>query len=83
MEYSILTCTDGNNTVRAEHIKDKDTAFKTFHHWCELLFNDNSFTKGMVKVLDENLDTVEGKLKLILKTPNEVEEEQEEQPAEE
>ena len=65
MEYSILTCTDGNNIVRAEHIKGKDTAFKTFHHWCELLFNDNSFTKGMVKLLDENLDCVEGKMEFI------------------
>ena len=66
MEYSILTCTDGNNIVRAEHIKDKDTAFKTFHHWCELLYNDNSFTTAMVKVVDENLDCVEGKMELIV-----------------
>ena len=40
-------------------------AFKQFHHWCELLFNDNSFTYGVIKVLDENLDTVEGKMELI------------------
>lgn len=65
MKYSIITCTDGNNVVRAEGITDRESAFKSFHHWCELLFNDNSFTYGVIKVLDENLDTVEGKLEVI------------------
>ena len=65
MEYSIITCTDGNNIVRAEGITDRENAFKTFHHWCELLFNDDSFTYGVIKVLDENLDCVEGKMELI------------------
>ncbi len=65
MKYSIITCTDGNNVVRAEGITDKENAFKQFHHWCELLFNDDSFTYGVIKVLDENLDTVEGKMELI------------------
>ena len=65
MKYSIITCTDGNNVVRAEGITDKENAFKQFHHWCELLFNDDSFTYGVIKVLDENLDCVEGKMELI------------------
>ena len=65
MKYSILTCTDGNNVVRAEGITDRESAFKQFHHWCELLFNDDSFTYGVIKVLDENLDCVENKMELI------------------
>lgn len=65
MKYSIITCTDGNNVVRAEGITDRESAIKSFHHWCELLFNDDSFTYGVIKVLDENLDTVEGKMELI------------------
>lgn len=78
MKYSILTCTDGNNVVRAEGITSKEDAFKTFHHWCELLFNDDSFTYGVIKVLDENLDTVEGKMELINRRQPEEEENTEE-----
>lgn len=65
MEYAILTVTDGNNVVRAEHISDIENARKTWHHWCELLISDNSFTKGMVKLVDENLDLVESKMEYI------------------
>lgn len=65
MEYAILTVTDGNNVVRAEHISDIENARKTWHQWCELLISDNSFTKGMVKLVDENLDLVEGKMEYI------------------
>ena len=65
MKYAIISNTDGNNVVRAEGITDKESAFKQFHHWCELLFNDDSFTYGVIKVLDENLDCVENKMELI------------------
>lgn len=65
MKYAIISNTDGNNVVRAEGITDRESAFKQFHHWCELLFNDDSFTYGVIKVLDENLDCVEGKLEVI------------------
>ena len=65
MKFSILTCTDGNNTIREEGITDKNNAFARFHYWCNLLFNDNTFEYGVIKVLDENLDCVEGKMELI------------------
>ena len=81
-KFSVVTCTDGNYLIRSEH-SSKEQAFKAFHSLCAALWNDDSFTTAMVKVLDENLDCVEGKMELILKTPNEVEEEQEEQLAEE
>jgi len=70
MEYSVVTCTNGDNLVRGEHIKTKEAAFKQFHYWCDLLYGDSSMAgkKGMVKVLDENLDCVEGKLELIDRT---------------
>lgn len=69
MEYAILTVTDGNNVVRAEHISDIEDARKTWHHWCELLISDNSFAKGMVKLVDENLDLVENKMEYIEHEP--------------
>lgn len=65
MEYAIITVTDGNNVVRAEHIANIEDARKAWHHWCELLISDKSFTKGMVKLVDENLDLVEGKMEYI------------------
>lgn len=65
MEYAIITVTDGNNVVRAEHIANIEDARKAWHHWCELLISDNSFAKGMVKLVDENLDLVEGKMEYI------------------
>ena len=74
MKYSIITCTDGNNIVRAEGITDRESAIKSFHHWCELLFNDDTFEYGVIKVLDENLDTVEGKMELINRRQPEPEE---------
>ena len=69
MEYAIITVTDGNNVVRAEHISDIENARKTWHHWCELLISDTSFSKGMVKLVDENLDLVEGKMEYITHEP--------------
>lgn len=49
MKYAIITCTDGNNVVRAEGITDRESAFKQFHHWCELLFNDDALLMGLSK----------------------------------
>ena len=65
MKFSILTCTDGNNVVRAEGIKDIELAKQTFYHWAEQLIADKSFEYGTLKLMDENLDTVEGKMELI------------------
>jgi hypothetical protein len=50
-----------------------------------LLISDNSFTKGMVKLVDENLDLVEGKMECITHdaVAPVVEEEPEEEPVEE
>ena len=63
--YYIITITDGNLVVRVEKTTDLETAKQNFHHWCELLISDKSFSKGMVKLLDENLDCVEGKMEFI------------------
>ena len=69
MEYAVISVTDGNNVVRAEHIANIEDARKTWHHWCELLISDSSFTKGMVKLVDENLDLVDGKMEYITHEP--------------
>lgn len=64
MRYSIITVTDGNFLVRSEW-GDKASAFKAFHSLCAALWNDTGFSTAMVKVVDENLDTVEGKMEFI------------------
>ena len=65
MKYAIISNTDGNNVVRAEGITDRESAIKSFHHWCESIINDKTFEYGMIKLMDENLDCVEGKMELI------------------
>ena len=65
MKYSIISCTDGNNTIRQEGITDRESAIKSFHHFCEIIMDDKSFEYGMIKLMDENLDCVEGKMELI------------------
>lgn len=63
--FYIVTITDGNLAVRAEKMTNLETAKQNFHHWCELLISDKSFSTGMVKLLDDNLDCVEGKMEFI------------------
>lgn len=65
MKYAIITNTDGSNTIREEGITDKNHAFARFHYWCNLLFNDDTFEYGMIKLMDKNLDCVENKMELI------------------
>lgn len=69
MRYAVVTCTNGAFLIRTEH-SDKESAFAAFHSLCATLYKDASMAgkKGMVKVLDENLDCVEGKLELIDRT---------------
>lgn len=86
MEYSVISVTDGNNVVRAEHIKDIESARMQWHHYCEILINSKDFSTGMVKLLDENLDLVEGKMEYIEHEPAPVVEEEpveESEPVEE
>ena len=63
--YAVVTCTDGNYLIRSEH-GSKEQAFKAFHGLCAALWNDTGFSTAMVKVVDENLDCVEGKMELIV-----------------
>lgn len=65
-KYIVISCTDSNYLIRSEH-NTKEKAFAAFHNLCGLLLTDASMAgkKGMVRVLDENLDTVEGKMEFI------------------
>jgi len=73
-KYCVCTCTNGAFLIRTEH-SDKESAFAAFHSLCATLYKDASMAgkKGMVKVLDENLDTCEGKMELIDRTNEDTE----------
>lgn len=64
MKYAIVTVVDGNFLIRSEW-SNKNSAIQAFHSLCSALIGDIGFTHAMVKVLDENLDTVDGKMEYI------------------
>lgn len=72
-KFAVVTCTNGAFLIRTEH-SDKESAFAAFHSLCATLYKDASMAgkKGMVKVLDENLDCTEGKFELIDRTNEDI-----------
>lgn len=68
MKYAVVTVVDGNFLIRSEW-SNKNSAIQAFHSLCAALIGDIGFTHAMVKVLDENLDTVDGKMEYITHEP--------------
>lgn len=68
MKYAVVTVVDGNFLIRSEW-SNKNSAIQAFHSLCAALIGDIGFTHAMVKVLDENLDTVNGKIEYIEHEP--------------
>ena len=60
MKYGIIKCINGNYFVHAEGITNVDNAKTTFHGLCQTLWNAPDVITAMVKIVDENLDCVEG-----------------------
>lgn len=56
-KYAIITVVDGNYLIRSEW-GNLESAVRAFHSLCAALIAEASFSKCMVKVMDENLDTV-------------------------
>ena len=65
MKYSLIACTNGNFAVKSEHGENKQAAMVAFHKLCETYWNAPDVTSAMIKVVDENLDTVDGKMEYI------------------
>lgn len=86
MKYSIIDVVNGTFKVRTEHGENKQAALVAFHDRCKVLWNAPDVITAMVKLVDENLDTVDGKMEYITHTPQapaEVEPETVEEPTEE
>ena len=89
MKYSLIACTNGNFAVKSEHGENKQAAMVAFHQLSASYWNAPDVTSAMIKVVDENLDTVDGKMEYITHDAiapvvvEEAEEEPEEEPVEE
>lgn len=65
MNYSVISCINGNFKIEAETGENKQQAFTTFHSKCTAFGNASDVITGMVTVVDENLNTVENKKEFI------------------
>ena len=60
MEYAIIKVINGNYNVHAEGITELASAKTNFHGLCQTLWNAPDVITATVKIVDENLDCVEG-----------------------
>lgn len=60
MKYAIIKVVNGSYSVHAEGITDINAAKVNFHGLCQSLWNAPDVLTATVKIVDENLDNVEG-----------------------
>ena len=60
MKYAIIKVINGNYFVHAEGITELASAKTQFHGLCQTLWNASDVISATVKIVDENLDCVEG-----------------------
>ena len=60
MKYAIVKVVNGNYAIHAEGITDVNSAKVVFHGLCQTLWNATDVSTACVKIVDENLDAVEG-----------------------
>lgn len=59
MKYAIVKCTNTNFAIHGEY-PTIEAAKIAFHQFCAALWNDPGTKKGMVKIVDDQLDCAEG-----------------------
>jgi hypothetical protein len=60
MKYAIVKVINGNYFIHAEGITELSNAKTQYHGLCQALWNAPDVITAMVKIVDENLDNVEG-----------------------
>ena len=60
MKYAIEKVINGSYFIHAEGITDVSSAKTQFHGLCQTLWNAPDVVTACVRIVDENLDTVEG-----------------------
>lgn len=69
MKYALINVVNGNFAVFSEHGEDLQAAKIAFHNRCSALWGDAPTLSAEVKIVDENLDTVEGYREYIYHEP--------------
>ena len=69
MKYAIIKVINGNYFIHAEGITDLNSAKAQFHGLCQTLYNAPDVLEAMVRIMDECLNTVEGKQEYISHQP--------------
>ena len=64
MKYAVIQQVNGAYAVKYEG-ENLDSMKYNFHNWCALLWNDTSAVEGVVKLVDSNLDVVDGYIEFI------------------
>ena len=59
-KLDVVQKVNGNLTVVSTWVDNKNGAKQAFHERCKLLYADTETTKGVVAILDDNLDVVDG-----------------------
>lgn len=65
MKYFVTTVSNGTFEMKSEWT-DKEKAIVAFHQKCASLHNTADVKKGVVKILDDQLDVVDGKMEVIV-----------------
>ena len=60
MNYAVIDCNGGQFNVHSEHNSDLIAAKVSFDNWCAALWNDSGLVDAVVKIVDSNLDEVDG-----------------------
>lgn len=60
MKYDVVQKVDGNLVIVSSWVDDKVGAKGAYHNQCKLLYADKETTSGVVAILDDNLDVVDG-----------------------
>ena len=68
MTYDVVQKVNGNMVVVSSWTDNRSGAIKAFHDRCALLWADTETTNAVVKLFDDNMDVVEGKMEIINKT---------------
>lgn len=66
MKYAIIKVINGNYFIHSEGITDLSSAKTQFHTVCATLWNAPDVETAMVKIVDEQLDCVDGYMDLII-----------------
>lgn len=66
MKYYVVRVSNGNMTIASEWNNDLNGAKSAYHNDCRTLFNAPDVIRGIVAIVDEELNVVESKYKEII-----------------